>query len=275
MSRRKTATKIIDYLEKRINCENIMRYTDEYLDNNSPDKSLVIDEVPVSFTIIPYNANENYSRQLVSTEGDREDKPDFNDIKHMFDVFDFMTEANNTGFEHFPYIYGVLDCLNDIDSTVYVYYEKFDGTLPLLIDNIEHPSDWYDIVFQIVLIIMYIKYVGKMSFKAAPERFLYKKITKPYYKEYSVGDTTLNINHKYLIVCWDTNTTDFEGIQNSESSSENKLPIIDLDFLTEYINVNKDSLKIQPSNRIIKLIQEIKNQPDNIPKILVQYYGPQ
>lgn len=275
MSRKKTANKIIDYLEKRINCENIMRYTDEYLDNNAPDKSLIIDEVPVSFTIIPYNANENYSRQLVSTEGDREDKPDFNDIKHMFDIFDFMTEANNTGFEHFPYIYGVLDCLNDIDSTVYVYYEKFDGTLPLLIDNIEHPSDWYDIVFQIILIIMYIKYVGKISFKAAPEKFLYKKITKPYYKEYSVGDTTLNINHKYLIVCWDTNTSDFEEIQNSEFNLENKFPIIDLDFLTEYINVNKDTLKIQPSNRIIKLIQEIKNQPDNIPKILVQYYGPQ
>lgn len=267
MSREKKATYMIDYLEKRINCENIMDFADKTSitnldnENNITIQKLMVDNIPVAFEIIKYNDIDNPIMQ---------NDPDFKNrksIKKLFNIFDFMTEANYTGFEYFPYIYGVLDCHNNENSKVYIFYEAFDGTLIDLINNMEHPSEWYDIVFQMIMINYYIVTINGYHYdNGSIENHLYKKLNKPYYKEYLLNSSKFNINHKYLIVLWNIDNM----VKNSDINEYQF--ISNIDYLLTYLDENKDKIKIPPSPRIMNLLNDIKNNSINIIDILSQYY---
>lgn len=267
MSRIKNARRIISYLEERINCKNVMKFVDETMnkvlnkDKEMKITHLNIDGISTAFKMMNYNDLDNYVRK---NENDPKDKTW---VKNIYDIFDFMTEANYTGFEYFPYLYGVLDCHNGENSKIYIFYETFDDNLIDLINKIEHSSEWYDIVFQIIMINYYILIVNEYRYdNATLQKHFYKKLEKPYYKEYELDGNKLIINHKYLIVLWD-----FNHMEKMTEDNKNVI-ITNIDYLLKYLSDNKDKIKIPPSSRIIKLLHEIKNNPKNTPTILFQYY---
>ncbi|BCS82875.1 hypothetical protein QLL95_gp1248 [Cotonvirus japonicus] len=257
-NRKKIADKLIDYLEARINCDNVLNYTSQYA-TDEDDNILIIDNFPVALNVVEYNDNQDYHSTQLS------DKKDNTEIKKMYEIFDFMVESNYTGFEYFPYLYGVLDCHDSDRSRIYIYRENFEADITKLIASIDHPSDWYDVVFQIIMIDDYVKNISKYDYKPNVINFLYNKLSKPFYKEYTFGETKLNINHKYLIVLWD-----YESINTNPSETAKS----NLDFLLEYINEKQSNIRVQPSNRIIKMINNIKNDPTNLSSIIIKYYGP-
>lgn len=267
MIRINIAEKMIKYLEERINCDNVMTYHDKYYDsilgkgNEARIDKLTIRKIPVAFKILKYNDEENYARVNKLDPKDRIWK------KNLFDTFDFMTEANYTGHPYFPYLYGVLDCHDRSNSKIYTFYEIFDGNFIELMNKLEHASDWYDICFQMILINYYIEVVNGYRYNdGKPANHLFRKYSKPFYQKYELEGYNFNINHKYLIVLWDFNYME-------KITDENRSIIVsNIDFLIRYLEKNKDSIKIYPSNRIIKMLNEIvANSKDSI-KILNSYY---
>lgn len=259
MSRAKIANKMINYLEKTINCENIIKFADKTTDGKNNKNKLMVDEIPVSFHIISYNDESDY---IQKTDKDLKDNIW---IQNKFNTFDIMTESNHIGFEYFPYLYGVLNCHNSEKSKVYIFYEFFEGPLVNLINNIQHPSEWYDIIFQMVITDYYLKLSGYDYVNATLNNHLYRKLDKPYYKEYLLKDISFNINHKYLIVM---------GIDVDINKIEKDNNPSNISILLKYLDDNKENIKIPPSSRIIKLLTDISNNRDinNIPEILRQYY---
>ena len=268
MDRSKIAAKLIKYLEERINCENVIKFAQETNDSllgkglESEVDKLIIESVPIAFKIIKYNDEENYIKESETDANDR------TWLKNLFDTFDFMTDANHTGFEYFPYLYGVLNCHEGENSKVYIFYEAFEGNLIKLINQMEHPSEWYDIVFQMIMINYYIEVLnGYLYNYGTPQNHLYRRLPKAIYREYELGDFKFKINHKYLIVLWD-----FNFMEKITDENRDKI-VANTTYLLNYINANKDKLKIPPSGRIIKLLYDVQNHSKEIPSILNQYYN--
>ncbi|XWV26872.1 hypothetical protein QJ857_gp0178 [Tupanvirus soda lake] len=268
MSRIKTARQMISYLEERINCENVMKYANKTTEKIISEKTnlitrkLNIEGTPVSFEIMNYNDTENY------VTNDKTDVKDRRLVKHMFSIFDFMTEANYTGFEYFPYIYGVLNCHDSENSKIYTYHEYFTGNLVDLINNMEHPSEWYDVVFQIIMINYYIEIINGYKYNNGYlQNHYYKKLDKPYYKEYEFNGKKISVNHKYLVVIWGIDHMEKNNDNNKDNTENN------IDYLLKYFSDNKDKIKIAPSPRIIKLLNDIKNNINDTQNIILQYYS--
>ncbi|QGR53721.1 hypothetical protein [Moumouvirus maliensis] len=258
MSRKKITENMIKYLEDTLNCQNVMKYLDE----RETKKNIInIDSINIYYEIVNYNDSD---RDLSENNDQTNIEITRNDVEKIFTAYDIMTEANYTGLEYFPYIYGVLDCRDNINSKFYLFRENFQGILPDLIKNIEHPSDWYDVLFQVILINYYLRDIVNINYKSKINKYLFNKLPKPYYKEYHLGDHIININHKYLIVLWDPENL-------IQSDTDINQVNINMDFLLEYIQ-NSD-IKVPPSNRIIKLINDIQSSDNNIPNIINEYYN--
>ena len=246
------------YLEDRLNCKNVMAYIDkkmlEKINGTNQKHKLRINSIPVTVEIIKYNdsdtGTEMYNKKWVEEQ-----------IK----IYDFITEANYTGFEYFPYLYGVLNCHNEENSKLYLFYEYFEGNLLNLINKLEHPSEWYDIVFQLIIINYYMETIHKYQYNGEISNHLYNKLSKPIYQLYQFDNYQFNINHKYLIALW--NIDKLEKITDSNSIKRNT------DILLKYLVENKDNFKIPPSGRIIKLLSDIQDSPENTLLILDQYYN--
>lgn len=261
MSRKKIADSMIQYLEDRINCKNVMKFADEKMESilEQSDEifisELKINDSRVSFEIIGYDDTKTNG-----TNGTKNKTS----INNMFETFDFMVESNYTGFEYFPYLYGVLNCHNNENSKVYIYYENFQGDLLHLINMLEHPSEWYDIAFQLVIIDHYVRILNGYQYNAELKNFQYKKLDKPYYRQYNINDHKFSVSNKYLIVLWDIGLTKMVSANNSENTI--------IDALLNYI-AKSDPLKVPLSNRLIKMFNDIKKNPENTIEILQQYYS--
>lgn len=262
MSRKKIADSMIQYLEDRINCKNVMKFADEKMESilEQSDEifisELKIDGNSVNFEIIAYNDT--------TTNGAGSGTKTKTSINNMFETFDFMVESNYTGFEYFPYLYGVLNCHNNENSKAYIYYENFQGDLLQLINMLEHPSEWYDIAFQLVIIDHYVRILNGYQYNAKLKNFLYKKLDKPYYRQYNINDHKFSVSNKYLITLWD-----IESIKMIPSV-ETEYTIIDA--LLDHIEKN-GPLKVPLSNRLIKMFNDIKINPESTIEILQQYYS--
>lgn len=301
MSRIKITDKMIKYLEDRLNCKNVIKFIDENT-NIHPNK-LVVDKTPVSYKIDKFGDNDDGDNDD-GDNGDNDNNGDNNNNdnnngdkilpksikKNMFERFDFITEANHTGFEYFPYLYGVLTCHAGTIDTVYTFYELFDDDLTKLFVQITQPSDWYDITFQLVMINYYISTVQRYEYRnATPQNHLYKKLPSPYYKDYELDKHKFKISHKYLVVLWDfdileqttnttdtnttdtnttdtvttdTNTTDTNNISSSKSNIE---------YLLEYLETA--NLEVPLSGRLVKLLNRIKDHPENTIQLLDSVYN--
>ena len=260
--RRKTASRIYKHLEDRVNCTNILEYIRTH---SSESKKLVIDDILVNLEIIKYSdstsdsdgssasRNENGSLDLLLKK----------DLDKKYEIYDFISEANHTGFEYFPYLYGVLDCHSELNSKVYVLYEMFDGTLDTLFSELEQGSDWYEIIFQVCLINHYMINIAKVSYSDAivPHHF-YQKYKFPKKREYTLGDYKFEMYHKNLITLWD-----FKLEPESTHLPSN------INHVLNYITSNTSKFKVQPSQRIIRMLSDITFDSTNIPKILDSYYN--
>lgn len=258
--RRKTASKIYKHLEDRVNCTNILEFmrthTSDSRDSRDSRESseLTIESISVTSEIIKYTDNDSASSSEVLSKSK---------LNKIYDRYDFISEANHTGFEYFPYLYGVLDCHSGMDSKVYVIYEMFDGTLDTMLSEIEHASDWYETIFQICLIHHYIINIAKASYSGATvPHHLYQKYKFAKKRQYTLGEFKFELYHKNLVVLWDFQL---------ETPSSNSPP--NLKHLLDYITTNGSKFKIQPSPRLIRMLNEIISTPADIPKILDSYYN--
>ena len=107
MKRSELANKMVEYLEKRINCDNVIHFADQ---KRESDNKLLIEKNQVAFEIINYHDSNNESYNSNNKDHDKIW------LENLFNTFDFITEANHTGNEYFPYLYGVLNCHNGDDS---------------------------------------------------------------------------------------------------------------------------------------------------------------
>lgn len=226
MNRMKVSDKMRKYLEDKINCQNVIKFIEKHEGTQLVDK-IIIHSIPVSI----------------------ETNTHVDNLREKFEMYDFITESNYTGFEYFPYLYGVLECKDE--SLLYVFYESFDGNLYEAIESIEHASEWYSIIFQLLLINNYMETSG---YQHTIDNFIYKK--NPIQQEYEIEGYTFSIKHKYLIVLWNLTLV----------KSERNIDMI-LDF------INSREFKVPASPRIIKMLEEIKANPGEIWRILDQYYN--
>lgn len=260
MDRNSITKKMVTFLEKKVNCENVMNFADNYKKTSESLEQLNINNTLVSFIILDYDDTQEQTYVSKTNKSQKE-------INQIFKMFDFITEVNHTSLECFPYLYGVLNCHNNENSKVYIFYEGFDGYLNDLFPNLEHPSEWYDIAFQIILINYYLEIINQYTFnRETLHCYYYKKLDKPIYKEYLIENHPFTINHKFLIVLWD-----LEHLKPIHSDSF--LPMQSISYLMEYLDKNKDNIKVQASARITKLFKEIIDNPKNTPEILEQYYS--
>lgn len=282
MSRINVTKNMINYLEERVNCENAIKFADKHiLKKNNKVNELIINKIPVAYEIVDYNDD------IDGTENDDTDRGKIW-LENMFNIFDFISETNYLGYEYFPYLYGVLNCHEGVNSRVYLYYELFDENLEYLISIMEHASEWYDIVFQMIMINYYLSNISKYVYDGSVKNHLYRKLAKPYYKKYEINGKELNINHKFLIVLKDfnhikkitsntdtiqdtTDTSNFDVDEIISDANEIHKNLTNIDFLIEYIKTNK--IKIPPSNKIMKLLYDIVAHPKNSMVLIHQYYG--
>lgn len=297
MSRTQTAEKIIQYLEDRINCENIIEYTREFTANaegkstkpsgssssSSSDSSIEPLTLPSGQTF--QLKIDNVPTSLQQLVHDTSDETERTKITKLDAVYSFVTESNYTGFEYFPYIYGVIDCheKSSTKSVLYTYTEQFDGDFLELANALGHASDWYDIVFQYVVISHYLINISHYEIYNElfdPSKFLYKKHTKPFYKTYefqltnpdaTFTDGSFSVNHKYLLVTW--NFDELVAIEGPTSPNFSNC----MDLLLQWFDTYKSTIPIYPSSRILQLLTELKDTanlptPMDIWGVLNKYY---
>lgn len=266
MNRMSITKKMIRYLEDRVNCENAIKFADIHALKD--DAKLKISELTLNSTNVAYEIvyyNDNIDKVDIMDDTDKKNRGK-TWLENMFYIFDFISEANYVGYEYFPHLYGVLNCHNGENSCVYLYYELFEGNLEDLINSIGHSSEWYDIVFQMIMINHYLQVVNKCSYDGFPKNHLYRKLAKPYYKKYEIDGKELNINHKFLIVLKDFNHIN----QIMENNTKN---LTNIDLLLEHIAANKDQIKILPSNKIMNLMRDVASNPEISMPLLFQYYA--
>lgn len=283
MSRMSITKKMITYLEEKVNCENAIKFADRhYFEENDNLKinELIINSVPLAYEIIHYNDDSNNDGNNSDSNNDNSDNDnsDINTdkknsiwVKNMFEIFDFISEANYLGYEYFPHLYGVLNCHEGENSRIYLYYELFEKNLEDLIGEINHPSEWYDIVFQMIMTNYYLLIVNNCIYDGSIKNHLCKKLVKPYYKKYEIDGKELNINHKFLIVLKDFNHISQINNTNDNISTIDK-KFTNIEQLIKYIELNKTIIKTMPSNKIINLLRDVTNNPKNSMLLIQQYY---
>jgi DNA-binding FrmR family transcriptional regulator len=253
--RRKIAGKIYKYLEDRVNCTNILEHINT---KDSVTDKITIELIPVTLETIKYTTKDKSDNDKQITK---------KELEKIYDRFEYISAANHTGFEYFPYLYGVLEC--DDSEQVYVLHESFDGTLDKLFKDIEQGSDWYEIVFQYVIIHYYMSNISKISYSnSGLDKHYFQKYKFPKKKQYTLNDYKFEMYHKNLVVLWDFNL-------NSDISNTSNILTANIEQLLKFINENKDNFKNQPSQRIMKLLNDIKQTVniDDIPKLLDSYYN--
>lgn len=280
MAREKKASEMIPYLEERINCANIIGYIDRKRISENVDRKstkLIINNIDVLLDVVTYGRdlesdkeepNEEFTEELVEDELVAEDiDPDIGggaSPTGFFTIYDFMTESNYNGFEYFPYIYGILNCSDQPEPVVYTFYEFFENNLVEIISNMEHASEWYDIVFQMAMINYYIQIANNYNYEGGiVANHLCHRLPKPYYKQYELSSASIKVSHRCLIVLW--NVTKLEKTDNPSKTSN-------IWYLLNYVETNKDNLKIKPSERIMKLLVELHDGPSRTLEILEKYY---
>lgn len=254
--RRKISGKIYKYLEDRINCANILEQLDL-----TDKKQITIDLIPVVVDVLKYTDDDkNDDKKILSKK----------ELDGYYDRFEYISTANHTGFEYFPYLYGILNCSDT--KQVYVLYETFDGTLDELFKILEQGSDWYETIFQVILIHYYMTSINKISYSCNIKNHLYQKYKFPKKRQYTLGEYKFDLYHKNLIVLWDFTLESNSNESNSNNESKSDMRFIDL--FIDFFNKNKDEFKVQPSMRIIKMLNDIKHiNNSEIPKILDNYYN--
>jgi hypothetical protein len=225
-----TAEKLIEYMEKRCDCDSVTKLASK--------KSLLGTEITY----------REISHDLITKDD-------------LYSYLHFITDANNLGFTYFPYLYGVLACSNT--RSVHIFMEYYPSTLQETIMNLKHNSEWYDLLFQLLIITSYLDKFSPFSHNGNMlSTFFCNRLDKPYYTDYKINNQVITINHLFNIFHFDT------SIQEKNTSNYHVLLLLDqISNILPSVPTN-----VTPSPNIIKLLDEIKNNPDNLSTIIYNWY---
>lgn len=244
MNRSKTALEMIDYLENTLNCQKVIKFIDrrtESLDNihhETPDsRTLMIKKTPVAFHLFSFDVNHTLYQDLINK-------------------FDFMTRINHEGFDYFPYIYGVLNCIDETLQRTYVFSEKTDTDLMHLFNDLQGASDWYDLSLQAAMMDHYLGEEFKYyDYGGDPQHFQVIKIDRPSRAEYIIGDELkISTIHKFKLVYWKTSPMPTSG------------------RLTETLLKMSKKGEIEMPKKVVEMLTEITTNPGAVMTILGRYY---
>ena len=249
-TRGETTAKIFEVLEARVNCENIISFLEKHKVEGSTKISVRNREMDIF--IIGY---DDYTGDLL-TNKNKQTKD------NLFKYYDFISDANHTGFEYFPYLYGVLDCHSGNNSKIYTIQEPFDGTLGDLVTSLDQQKEWFTIIFQMVLIHYYFSVITGCNYKNATiQNHFYKKSTKKYPQRYKLDGHEFEFFSDITLVLGEFNLVNDATEQNPNN----------LQLLVSYIGSNPNIIK--PSSSQMAIIAEVIESPKSTPTILKKYYG--
>lgn len=230
MNRINKARQMIAILESTVNCDNVVQIATKDAAN---DTTATINDTDVSLAVIHHPATDK-----------------------LYQTYDLMVRANYSGHEIFPYLYGVLDCRQSTKN-IYVYYEKFDYSLPQIMDQLTVKADWFDIVYQLISIDYYIKQTIQSNYQSGDLYHHWVRILdKPYLKKYTYQNIQISVYHKYLIVLWDIQFTTKKQTSN-------------LEYLLSYLKSNP---QLDVPTKIYKLLKTLIANPNKTIEILIEYY---
>ena len=90
--------------------------------------------------------------------------------------------------------------------------------------------------------------------------YYYKKLDKPYNKEYVFGENKIKVKHKYLIVFFDIEYNKNNTIKNS------------IQELLIYIEKDND-IQIKPSEKVLNMLRNVVKNSDSYIDIITRYYA--
>lgn len=206
----------------------------------------------------------------INTNGDTDSASDTNTNGDT----DTDTKTEIDKYSNFQQQYTNPNLTNDKLSNAYIFYEEYAGDLEeLILTQMEHPSDWYDIVFQLVMIDYFISIVNGYYYSGGYMKgHLYKKISKAYYREYEINSYHFKVSHKYLVVIWDFLCMGQKDDQSHSLNQSKPLFMTNLSNLLKFVEDKKDQLKFPISKRIISLVNDIVSNPENTLMILQTVY---
>jgi hypothetical protein len=233
-ARQSTAKFMVNYLKETVECGNIMEFIKEHATKDS--LKMTINGRPTDIQII--NINREIDPKISKT-------------------LDIMMEFNYSDNECFPYLYGILICRNDDTKSGkgYILYEGQDGYLFDLLKHLTNQSDWYELIFQIIIINYYLR---DYKFNSTSNVYQYRALTNARRKDYTLSNVDIKIYHKFVV--------SVTGLTVIENNGE-----INLDILKD-VKTLAETVDVKPSLRAIELIDEVLEHPDKIPDILVKYY---
>jgi hypothetical protein len=245
----RNARKIISYLDSKVNCKNI----EVFLENHYETK--------------PYHLRLNVGNELHDASYELVQYPDTDEteiiLQNIFNTFKFITQANYSGLDYFPWLYGLLKCDGLTEDTqtparqVHTFYEYFETNLQEYIPKISHPSEWYGICFQLALISDFMRRNNK-AYDSSMANHLVKFHEKPVFTQYSKGDVKISVRQTMRIVL-----KDFYLEEGSKDSS--------IQGLLKYLSSHPD-INIPPSPKNMSFMHKYVTDPTQLTPLLASYY---
>lgn len=215
--------------------------------------------VPLELAVkpIPYNDDPEYIRPV---GGKRSSEW----IRYTTKMFNFMIEANATGFSYFPYIYKISKCPTGENSFQYVFYEAFDENLFDLLSKMTN-SDMnilYDVYCQLLIINYYLEIICNMKyFDGKSKNHLVKKIDDPVEQTFEMDKYVLKFKHRFLIVIWD-----FHDMKYYRAPT-----LFERNFVMVTRDIDRYMKNIRIPQGLRKLINDANTDPKNTPKLLYDF----
>lgn len=180
------------------------------------------------------------------------DKLPVKDVQQVINKYNIMTDANEYGFEFFPYIYGLFDCAVESERFIYVIREHINEPLLNLIKSIDRQFLWFEIAFYVIAIDYYLSSIMALEYSIDDSSLIYKP-AKIATIEHRIGEFTFKIPTRHLIV-----------LSNFHNESSHKLPSIT--WLKSHIT--STPLITPPPSKIITLLDNCIKTPHLIPYLL-------
>lgn len=258
LTRKQLATRMITFLKSKLNCQNVVEFTSRYRQSTNPEMAS-----QGLYLTKNYLKIENHKVTFKIIRGTKSKLETW--LETQVPIMDFMSETNNAGQEYFAYIYGVLTCnwQSESDNThIYIYSEYFGDNFRGFIAAIKHASEWYDVVFQLVMINQFLAEKGYASGEV--DDYSYQIIRQKKTK-YEIAGENLTIMHKCQLVM----TGEMPPKLDADATS--KMMIIR--SVTSYLAANPGATTVAPSDRIKELMRRLVDKPDTYASLLVEYYG--
>ena len=184
-------------------------------------------------------------------------------------------EATETGVEFYPHVYGVFFCPNGSRDMLYAYHEPETGgsqeerdKASDLVSWITRPSDWNDLVYQVMTIVDYEEESVAWRPTGPLEGLYCQRIAEPKRVDYVIQgeeETELRMYHKFLILRWPSVVVN--GSDNDPAHKKENWKVMAARELLEIIQ----KASISGTKRVYSFLQEIIDGT-NLSDALLHHY---